>query len=256
LEPALNTLFIDIEGTLIHEPDPQAVAPHQLHGHLLLAQMRDVAVSTGLMDASQATAHIEGFFKTQLWWDWHGFLDCLGLDPAMFWSFADDRSASFLPPVEKGLQAKLKQLHTAGMRLCITSNNPTSGIHHKLRLAGLAPLWQEEHFDRLLGTNLMRSMKWDRVFWDTALKQANVDPKDVVVIGDTWHDDVVTPQDAGIRRFIFMDRGQANDLTPRGEVEICRVQNWTQVTKALLGPAPDKAFIHNIKQYRNSKATT
>lgn len=230
-----RTLFIDIDGTLINEA-PLPPEGERIRDYALLAVVRDFAVRAGRCTAEEATTKIEYLLDTRTWWDWQDFLTLLGLDPTEFWEVADAHTARTLHPVESNLDLKLERLSLAGCRLCITSNNPSSGIRHKLRLAGLGRAWQREHIDRVFGTDVVGSMKWDRVFWAHVLELADTPVDGITVVGNDWHDDVMVPWAQGIRRFVFLDFvGRSDQPDPDGAA-VHRVTDWTQAVEHLLQP--------------------
>lgn len=230
-----RTLFIDIDGTLINEA-PLPPEDERIRDYALLAVVRDFAVQAGRCTATEATRIIENLLDTRTWWDWQDFLTLLELDPAEFWKIADARAAQTLHPVEANLDLKLERLSLAGCRLCITSNNPSSGIRHKLRLAGLTRGWQRRHIERVFGTDVVGSMKWDRPFWEHAIELADTPVGGITVVGNDWHDDVLVPWAEGIRHFVFLNLfGEPDHPTPEGAT-VHRVTDWAQAVERLFEP--------------------
>lgn len=228
-----RTLFIDIDGTLITEP-PAAPSDLCIRAYPLLKLMRDHAVAAGQRSAEEATRQIEHLLDTRTWWDWQDYLEVLDLKPSEFWDFADRAVGQLLRPIEGHLDLKLEHLSHAGCRLCITSNNPTSGIRHKLRLAGLGRSWQKQHVDRVFGTDVTRAMKWDRRFWSEAIKLADTAVHSIIVVGNDWHDDVVMPAQEGVRDFVFFDAAGANREADPPGATVRRVQSWAEAVDAIL----------------------
>ncbi len=227
----IDTLFIDIDGTVTRPGDAEAHAPgDRLLGRRMLALMRDQAVAQRGMTATEAERIICDVHERETWWDWEDYVSALGLNPEGFWSVADAAERRWHPPREEGLAQVLTDLRDAGMQLVITSNNPASGIRQKLRLSGMSDAWQRLHLTQTLGTDRVHAMKWDAVYWQRALQIADKDPQQVAVIGDTWHDDVLMPREAGIaRQLFFAVPGDARSM-PDGVSFITR---WAQVAELL-----------------------
>ena len=228
-----RTLFIDIDGTLINEP-PAPPSQDCIREYSLLKIMRDRAVALGVRSAGEATRQIEHLLDSRTWWDWHDFLEVLDLPAAEFWPYADQVEARSRRAIEANLDLKLEHLSRAGCRLCITSNNPSSGIRHKLRLAGLSREWQKKYIDRIFGTDVTRSMKWDRTFWIEAIKLAETKIDGITLVGNDWHDDVQVPAEVGIREFVYLKPSAAPAKTPPAGVAVHPVQDWTAAVHAIL----------------------
>ncbi len=228
------TLFIDIDGTLITHPIDDSDQPRLL-GHWLLGLMCELAARRAGWTMARAEEAIRAVQHRKVWWDWTDYLRRLELDAPAFWAQAEAASRGFLRPLEPRLREKLERLSHAGHRLCITSNNPSSGIGYKMRLAGLGRRWQREHVDRVLGTDAVEAMKWDARFWTRAMDLAEADPGDVVVIGDTWCDDVLMPYEAGVRRFVYLDPGdRVATIDPAGAA-VRRASGWSEAVAWLTG---------------------
>lgn len=233
----IDTLFIDIDGTITRFRDADAEhAGPELLGHRLLTLMRDRAARRLDTAADGAEAVIRRVFHQKTWWDWADFLHALDLDPEAFWRSADEAETRYIQPREVDLAEALSDLKDAGYELIITSNNPTSGIRHKMRLAGLDDRWQRRHVSRLLGTDRVRAMKWDAEFWHQALRLAGKEPTQVVVIGDTWHDDVLMPREAQIPyQLIFGHRPLDDTQALPG---VLRINGWSQAVDELTKGLP------------------
>lgn len=230
---APDTLFIDIDGTTTcpRTPAAEQAGPRFLE-HRLLALMCDQAQRVGGLQRRVAEQRIHRLFQAKVWWDWHDFLDALGLEPGPFWRFADQAESLHLKPAGEDLPTHLAQLAEAGYELMFTSNNPTSGIRHKLRIAGLSDEWQQRHVSRLLGTDTVQAMKWHVRFWRCALQLTGKAAAQVVVIGDTWRDDVQMPRQAGIpRQMLLGSTPREEDLRLEG---LRWVSGWPDIVAQLL----------------------
>jgi FMN phosphatase YigB (HAD superfamily) len=164
-------LFVDIDGTLTR-PRPGVVLQRRpaICEQPMLWEIKRLAVQWRGLDAAEADAIIAAVNAT-VWWDWSDYLDALGLDRAAFWRWADENERRYIEPVAADLAdhfARLRRAH----RLAITSNNPTAGILHKLRIAGLADRCGAAGFEALLGTNEMRATKSSADFWRRAARRA------------------------------------------------------------------------------------
>lgn len=233
----IDTLFIDIDGTITRFRDAHAEhAGPELLGHRLLALMRDRAARRLDTAADRAEAVIREVFHNKTWWDWEDFLHALDLDSEAFWRSADESETRYIQPREADLAKALSDLKASGYELIITSNNPTSGIRHKMRLAGLDDRWQRRHVSRLLGTDRVRAMKWDAEFWHQALRLARKEPTQVVVIGDTWHDDVLMPREAGIFNQLIFEHHPPHDT--QALPGVLRINGWPQVAEELTKGLP------------------
>ena len=230
-----RTLFIDIDGTLITEPTADQRGD-TLREHALLAYMRDFAVHRHGISAVHATTVIDNLFDTRTWWDWHDYLTRLELHAPTFWDYADRRAAATLQPLEANLDLKLERLSLAGCRLCITSNNPTSGIRHKLRLAGLSRAWQKRHIDRIFGTDVLRAMKWDRTFWEQAVELADTPVSGITVVGNDWNDDVLSPITAGLSHFVMLDGIGPHHSSAPADAEVVHAADWSAAVQSLIEP--------------------
>jgi len=226
------TLFLDIDDTLIRRVEDEPLTGPSLLEHRLLALMRDTAARTHGLSVREAEDTIRRLFARKVWWDWHDYLHALRLEPEAFWPEADAYESRWLQPMDLGLMHHLEAVRDAGYRLVITSNNPTSGIRHKLRLAGLDADWQARHIDRVLGTDMVRGMKWHAAFWKRALKLAETAAIDVVCLGDNFLDDVTVPGQAGIHHRVWLDHRpeHMSEPLPRG---VMRVTTWPDAVGCL-----------------------
>src|SRR5690606_29678288 len=137
------------------------------------------------------------------WWQITDFIVALGLDEEKFWDFAYETEIRYLEPTGVEIESALNRLRNAGTKLYITSNNPTSGIRHKLRLAGIA---DTTLFQELLGASELRAMKWEPVFWQKVLERVRLDASEVAVVGDNPRDDYEVPRRVGITHSFLFDR--------------------------------------------------
>ncbi len=227
-------LFIDIDDTLV-QARPGAVVPaaESLYGQTLLLAMRDFAIDGG-MPADRAETIIHETHQSIRWWHWTDYLRGLQLDAAAFWDYAYRRECVYFQPTSGELPRIFRQLDLIGFRMMITSNNPSSGILHKLRLAGLGEIWGCPWFVQYLGASELRCMKSESEYWQRVLARTGIRPADATVIGDSWQDDVLAPRQAGIRSAIYLDPDCSEPT--RVEPEVWRVGTWPDIAQLLSTP--------------------
>lgn len=207
----LPALFIDIDDTIIR-PRKDASLKESLLGQPLLSLMNQFAVETRGYTKTQAEKIISDVHELICWWHWTDFLRALELNAGAFWQYAYEAESAYMEPVCPELPRIVDALHRFGYRMIITSNNPSSGILHKLRLAGLAENWGSKYFLQYLGACELRAIKSDVEFWKRALAHTGLLPSDVIVIGDNLIDDIQKPLQAGIESRIHLV-GDANSHT-------------------------------------------
>jgi len=225
----LCALVIDIDDTLVRV---RAGSKHQeLFGQPLLALMCEMAVATNGMSREEATEIIKRVDQTVVWWGWRDFIRALDLDAHAFWRFAYQCESAYIEPVHPHLPALMASLCDAGYRLFVASNNPSSGILHKLRLANLAGVWGSPFFARYFGATELRAMKGAPEFWSGILANTGLRSDHMITIGDLWSDDVLAPRVAGICRNIYLNwAGEEQD--PLDGV-VC-VSSWDEARQYLL----------------------
>lgn len=238
--PDRDALLIDIDGTLTDWiGQPPAEGRGLLLGQSLLWQMREFAVQRNGMDSAEAERRIRHVLQTVRWWHWSDFLRELDLNGYVFWQFAYERESHYLGAIEDGLTSVFDRLHQAGYRMFITSNNPNTGILHKLRLAGLAEIYGSRYFLQYFCPCDLHYMKQDPEFWRRVLTHSGLSARTTIVIGDSWADDILAPQEAGIGRRIHLNIAGHDLAEHSGEQEgVWNVSNWQQITRLLLQAAP------------------
>lgn len=229
----MQKLFIDIDDTLVRYREGAAGRFDQpLLGHDLFSWMCVFVAANADMDAQVVEAVIRRVHKEKTWWDWNDYLDALSVSSDAFWDYALQKESQYLEPIDTDLPQVMQRLRDAGFELFITSNNPVSGIRHKLRIAGLGAFLDGQGFTGMLGTNVVQAMKWAPSFWSKSLKIAGAQAEKVTTIGDTWHDDILAPSEAGIRSHIFLGKPGHRSLQTRGDIHFA--QSWTEVEACLI----------------------
>ncbi len=230
-------LLIDVDGTVIVPRDEvQDDQGPQFLEHRLLALMCELASGDAGMNRQEAEQRIRQHFSEKTWWEWEEFLDVLGLSPATFWPIADADGLQYVQPRDQALASCLQQLKDVGYRLMVTSNNPVCGIRHKLRLAGIDDSRQDDLFEQILATSVIEAMKWDEIYWQRVVKRLNVHPSQLIVIGDTWHDDVVMPGQVGIERRLWLHNESTDQVAQQlanADTTITPATSWPEVVAML-----------------------
>jgi FMN phosphatase YigB (HAD superfamily) len=227
----VRALFIDIDNTLCREiPDAQPATTFLGQG--LLQAMVDFAIDTRGLPREQAEDIVRTVQATLRWWHWTDFIIALDLDAAAFWEFAYARERRSLGPVEPGLHRAMAALKRAGWDLFITSNNPSSGILHKLRLAGLAEIWGSPYFNQYLSPCDLHCMKGEPEFWKRALAHTGLPAAAVTVVGDNPHDDVAAPRMAGIASAVLYAPTPPGQPVPD---DVPVAGSWPEIVDVLTG---------------------
>lgn len=230
--PSVRAVFIDLDNTLIRpKPGSQGAA---LGPYSLFDVLQRAGVELRGLHPAEVAKRIQRVREIQVYWHWSDFIVALGLDPGAFWEYAYRLESAYLEPTGPELQTALEQLRSAGLRLYVTSNNPSSGILHKLRLVGLGDVHGAPMFCQFLGSAELHAMKWESEYWLKALAHTGWSAHEVAVIGDSIRDDAEIPRLAGIRHCFILLRGnrQPAEVTPG----ITYVRDLGEVVNHLLGP--------------------
>jgi FMN phosphatase YigB (HAD superfamily) len=225
---SIGTLLIDIDGTITR--------PKQGKGDVstgsLLEVLRIAGVRLAGLAPEEVQARMEKVQRENRWWHLSDFIVALDLNPKVFWEFAYQTEREYMEATGPEIGAALRRLRDAGFLLYVTSNNPSSGILHKLRLAGLGHIHGCELFSQLLGVAELHAMKWEPHYWKKVLAHIGMDANEVAVIGDNPRDDWEVPHSIGIGCGFLIDRNQ--DQSAQDEAGLYHVQNFQQITEKLL----------------------
>ena len=230
----IRALLIDIDDTIVRfkANDSTTDKSPQSTGSLADVLQRAGVELAGLT-AEEAARRIARIKREVMWWHWSDFIVELGLRPKAFWDFAYAVESDYLEPTGDEILPALLRLKDHGILLYVTSNNPSSGILHKLRLAGIAHVTGTTLFSQLLGGTELHAMKWEPVYWKKVLAHIALDADEVAVVGDSPRDDYEVPHSIGIRRSFLIDRFQ--DLSASDTESVTHVQNFNQIADQLLG---------------------
>lgn len=230
------TLLLDIDDTVVRgraDVEP----PEPILQHALLALIRDYATEHHGKNKTDVLRVIEEVYNCSPWWDWNDYLDALTLDRDSTWSHLDDQVSQWLEPQDINLRSSLQTLVNQGHRVVITSNNPTSGIRHKLRIAGFDTPWQNQHIAGYMGTDVIQATKHQPEYWQRVLERIDTNPETTIVIGDNPHDDFEIPVRAGLRRYVLIEPSgkpliDMTDIRERG-IELIEVADWADLLNAV-----------------------
>jgi FMN phosphatase YigB (HAD superfamily) len=198
----LKGLFIDIDDTLLRFKKHAVYAGDT---GSLMNVLIDAGVDLGGLERDESEARVNWVKENVLWWSWDDFIAKLELEPKAFWKYAYEKEHRYLEPTENALPQALKSLQEAGLKLFITSNNPNSGIRHKLRLAGFSDNDIDRLFTDILGATEMQNMKWEPEYWRKAVQASGISLNELAVVGDSLHDDFEIPYSTGIPFTFLID---------------------------------------------------
>jgi FMN phosphatase YigB (HAD superfamily) len=204
--PPVSACLVDIDGTITDDRDQSQIGPgHVLHNAVFDA-LRDVMVDHG-WGADGAERDIAALADKVRFWDYPAYIQTFHLPPASTWERIRAWHERELIVYQDAV-TMIKQLHRAGVRLFIVSNNPRTGCLLKLQRAGLGDLDGSTWFEEILGSNILHGQKGAVDHWRRALAHTRLDPETVAVVGDNDTEDHEIPARAGFRRFFIVDRRQ------------------------------------------------
>ena len=228
----IKALFIDIDDTLVRfKPTSNDTGQSAQNTSSLIGCLRLYAAQTTALSSEEVARRIERVQREVNWWHWSDFIVELGLNAKLFWEFAYSRDREYLEPSGPELSSALQGLHDQGVLLYVTSNNPSSGILHKLRIAGLASVAGTTLFQQLLGATELHAMKWEELYWKKALAHTGLDANEVAVVGDNIRDDYEVPAQAGYPHSFIIDRHE--NLSQRNSESVTFIQDFSQLARFL-----------------------
>ncbi len=232
----IKALLIDIDDTITRlRPMALGSEAGENKGDLF-SILQAAGVKLGGLTPEEAARRIARVKSEIRWWHFSDFIVELELDPKKFWRYALEQSRRYLEPTGTEIRGALQALHDAGILLYITSNNPSSGILHKLQVAGIATVNGSTMFSQLLGATELNAMKWEPLYWKKVLAHIALDASEVAVVGDNPRDDCEVPQSIGITHTFLINR--ATDHSPENSAAITHVQNFSMIADCILGTFP------------------
>lgn len=223
---SIRALFVDIDDTIVCYEDGAGTTSS------LLKVLESAAVALGGMSLEEAQHRIHKVNTEVTWWHFSDFIVDLNLNPKEFWNYAFHYEKAYLKPAGSDMKASLERIRNAGIGLYVTSNNPSSGILHKLSLAGLGTIQGAPLFRQLLGATELHAMKWNPLYWKKALAHTGLDASEVAILGDNPRDDLEIPQSIGIAHTFLIDRRA--DRSQENSRTVTHVRDFTEVAERLL----------------------
>ncbi|HOF19172.1 MAG TPA: HAD family hydrolase [Phycisphaerae bacterium] len=230
----LKALLIDIDNTIVRARNPEGCDRNgSFNTGSLMNVLHAAGVELGGLTPEETARRIERVQQHYKWWHWSDFIVELGLEPKTFWEYAYEIEREYIEPTGPEISASLERLQEAGFLLYVASNNPSSGILHKLRLAGIGHVNGSPLFSQLLGGTELHAMKGERIYWQKVLAHTGLSAREAAVIGDNPHDDFVIPNSVGIRGSFIIDRHE--DLSANSTDCLIYVKDFRQIVDILLG---------------------
>lgn len=225
--PRLAALLIDIDETIIRFREPYRTDS-------LFGVLESAAAQLAGLTREEIQNRIQRIKTEMRWWHWSDFIVALELNPKQFWNYAAQHERAYIEPTGPEILGALERLRNAGILLYVTSNNPSSGILHKLSLAGLATLRGAPLFSQLLGCTEMHAMKWEPLYWKKVLAHIGLDAEEVAVVGDNPCDDCSVPHSIGITHTFLINRQE--DPSAENSECLTHVTDFNQIADCVLSP--------------------
>lgn len=220
----LKALFIDIDDTIVRFKPGVSTSS-------LLKVLQTAGVTLSGLEPDEASRRISSIQDELPWWHWSDFIVALDLNPKQFWAYALEVEREYLQPTGPEMYGALQKIKKAGHLLYVTSNNPSSGILHKLSLAGLGTIQGAPLFDQLLGASELQAMKWEAGYWKKALAHTGLDACEVAVVGDSAVDDCEVPQSIGIPHTFLINRHE--NFSNQDNESVTHVMDFDQIAQCL-----------------------
>ncbi len=221
-----RALFIDVDDTLVHFKKTGGLSGADVQNTgSLFDVLKKAGVELAGLSSEEASMRIERVKKEVSWWHWSDYMIELGLDAKRFWDFAYEVESEYLEATDPDILPVLTELRSRGFLLYITSNNPSSGILHKLRLAGVAHIHGSILFHQLLGATELHALKWEPRYWKKVLAHTGLSGAEAMVIGDNIKDDFEIPVSVGIAG-TFLFRSQAEVVS---DPRLIRVNGFREI---------------------------
>lgn len=233
-----KALLIDIDDTIVRfkrrvDGDTLVTADGQVADTgSLINVLQKAGVELGGLSEEETAARIAKVKSEIEWWHWSDFIVALDLAPKKFWRYALEAERRYLEATGPEIGEALRRLHDAGILLYIASNNPSSGILHKLHVAGIATVNGSTLFSQLLGGTELHAVKGNPIYWKKALAHIGLDAEEVAVVGDNPHDDYAVPNSIGISHTFLVHREV--DYSGKNSSSVTYVRDFAEIANCVL----------------------
>jgi FMN phosphatase YigB (HAD superfamily) len=226
----LRALLVDIDNTVVRfRPG--------IKSDSLVGVLQAAGVALSGLTSQEASRRIEKIKSEVRWWHLSDFIVALELNPKSFWRYALEIERHYVEPAGPEMLGALQRLRDAGILLFVTSNNPSSGILHKLSIAGLATVQGAPLFSQLLGASELQAMKWEPIYWKKVLAHIGLDAEEVAVVGDDPIDDYKIPRSIGIAHTFLINR--ETDASAGDSSAVTHVMDFDRIVSCLLNVSTD-----------------
>lgn len=213
--PARNVL-IDIDNTLAYERNdyvkngiPGGANYPQMICARMLSERQDITFEEALeklIRAEKPCGRMDSFFAVRTHPAW-GISNKAFWDACIRWQnqhFFFYKDAVFM----------IKELKRRRFHLLTASNNGSLGVLLKLAREGFATSKGSKYFSFLFGDDLTGCQKGNPDYFREVIKQAKIDPKESVMIGDNVEQDFCTAKQAGFETVILVNRKMKKRMVP------------------------------------------
>ena len=197
-----TVIFCDIDATVTDDLDDGTV---EFREAVFTMFAKNIAHSRQLSKFESRELLEDYTSNTNVWWDYPDIIVNFNLEPVLIWKELKTIHESKLHVYEDAVSL-IKYLAKLEKDVYIVSNNPVTGCLMKLEQAGLATLQGTKFFKRIFGTNITHGMKSQLLTWERIIANFNINPEQMLTIGDHLQDDLEIPQKAGVGYSFIINR--------------------------------------------------
>lgn len=197
-----TVIFCDIDATVTDDLDDGTV---EFREAVFTMFTKNIAHSRQLSEFESRELLEDYTSNTNVWWDYPDIIVNFNLAPIAIWKELKTIHERKLYVYEDAVSL-IKYLAKLEKDVFIVSNNPVTGCLMKLEQAGLATLQGTKFFKRIFGTNITHGMKSKLLTWERIIANFNINPEQMLTIGDHLQDDLEVPQKAGVGYSFIIDR--------------------------------------------------
>jgi len=224
---AIETLFLDAGGVVVHPSWPRVAATLARHGvtadveTLVAADLRAKRLLDNAANAHAPSddARVEQYLSSVL--EQAGLSRSQEVEAAILELRRYHVERNLWEWVPDGVRPGLERLRSAGLRLVMVSN-ANGTLHVSMQRLGLAP-----YFELMVDSQLEGVEKPDPLIFRRALERSGADPRSTLHVGDFYHVDVEGARAAGLAAWLL----DAGDLYL--DVDCPRVRSLTELADRL-----------------------